>query len=296
MKPLIPITKVLPGRAFAWIPAILFFPLIITGCGDKKDEGVEAVFLADFSNAGVGDSGSYPDGFLTSDAIQIGVKSVKLIKAEETEPSYTIFDTEDNTDPVVLDLNATTQSAVINPVFPTGCPCDFSKVQVELTFMEVQVPVYDGDIAVNRRFRFYTIDLTDPDLGVPVTAGDVLVADLSNALSFNWIDTTDGGFVSLTSARPTVPLQAPAARFPDDAYGAAVTMDLPSFFEIPDKPEGMLTVTLTVHAGSLFFYDETDTEEPALTRFDRYTDGRLNANEPDSHFYPTFPTITAAFE
>ena len=85
MKPLIPITTVLPGRASAWIPAILLFPLIIIGCGSKKDEGIEAVFLADFANSGVGDNDSYTDGFLNPEAIKIGVKSVKLIKADETD-------------------------------------------------------------------------------------------------------------------------------------------------------------------------------------------------------------------
>ncbi|HEY5595494.1 MAG TPA: hypothetical protein VIL61_10140 [Nitrospiria bacterium] len=284
------------GRLVIRAMAVLCLPLLLIGCGDKKDEGIEAVFLADFSNTNVGDNDSYTDGFLNPEAVKIGVKSVKLIKADETEPSYTIFDTEDNTDPVVLDLTAIVQSVETNPVFPAGCPCDFSKVRVELIFVDFEVPVYDGDIAVNRRFRFYTLDLTDPDLGVAVKAGDVLVGDISATPHFSWIDIDDGAFVPLTEPGPAFPLQVPAVRFPDDAYGAAVTMDLPSFLEIPDKPEGILTITLTVHAGNLFFYDETDTGGPAATRFDRFTDGRLNANDPNSHFYPTFPTITAAAE
>jgi hypothetical protein len=296
MKPLPPLTKVRPDRLLIRTLAVLFLPLLFIGCGNKKDEGIEAAFLADFSNLGVGDNDSYPDAFLNPDHFTIGVKSVQLIKADEPDQIYTIFDTEDSTHPIILDLTTTAQSADTNPVFPTGCPCDFSKVRVELTFVDMQVPVYDNDTAINRRFRFYTLSLTDPDIGVAVNAGEVLVGDTTDTPNFNWIDMDDGAFVSLTGTRPAVPLQVPAARFPDDTYGATITIDLPSFLTISDKPKGIITVTLTVHAGQLFFYDETDSEPPATTRFDRFTDGRLNANEPDSHFYPTFPAFTAEAE
>lgn len=287
--------KTLPRRASAWILATLFVPLLFTGCGSKKDEGIEAIFLAEFNGTtGVGDNDSYPDGFLTPSTIKVGVRSVRLIYANEPDKEpYIIFE---KTEPIVLDLDTNTQSAETNPVFPTDCPCEFSKVRVEMTFVDMQVPVYDDDIAVNRRFRFYTLDPTDPDLEAPVKAGEVLVGDTTDTPSFSWINMDAGAFVSLTETRPTVPLQVPASRFPNDAYAPTITIDLPSFFKVSDKPKGILTVTLTVHAGQIFFYDETDTEAPAMTRFDRFTDGRLNANEPDSHFYPTFPAITAAGE
>ena len=97
----------------------------------------------------------------------------------------------------------------------------------------------------------------------------------------------------ITQPRPTLPLQVPETRFPNDLYTSTVTIDLPSFLKIPSKPKGIIKVTLTVHAGQIFFYDETDTAPPASTRFDRSTDGRLNANDPNSHFYPTFPAVTA---
>lgn len=295
MKPSPPFTKVLPGRLLIRTLAVLFFPLLFIGCGNKKEEGIEAVFQAVFSNLGVGDNDSYPDGFLTPSTITVGVRSVRLIKADETEPSYTIFERGD-TDPIVLDLTTTAQSADTNPVFPP--PGDYSKVQVELIFVDFEVPVYDDDIALNRRFRFYTLPLTDPDIGVAVKAGEVLVGDVSDTPHFSWINTDNGIFVPLTETRPTVPLQVPASLFPDHVYTATVKMDLLPFLNIPDKPKGIITVTLTVDAGNIFFYDETetDTTAPAYTRFDRFTDGRLNTNEPDSHFYPTFPTITAATE
>lgn len=293
MKPSPPITNLLRGRLAIRTMAILFFPLLLIGCGNKKNEGIEAVFLADFSNTGIGDNDSYPDGFLNPNAstIKIGVKSVQLIKADETTPSYTVFDTKDDTHPIVLDLTTTAQSADTNPVFPP--PGDFSKVQVEMTFVDMQVPVYDDEIAVNRRFRFYTLDLTDPDIGVAVKEGEVLVGDTTNTPHFSWINMDDGSYVPLTETRPAFPLLVPATRFPNDTYSSTVTIDLPSFLKIPSKPKGIIKVTLTVHAGQIFFYDETDTAPPASTRFDRFTDGHLNANDPNSHFYPTFPVITA---
>ncbi|MBI3994953.1 MAG: hypothetical protein HY349_03130 [Nitrospirae bacterium] len=296
MKPRISIKTIRPAVLPIWIWGALLVPLLLAGCGSKKDEGIEAVFRVEFDNTNVGDSDSYPDGFLTPDEVRIGVRSVQLIAANETEPSYAVFETQDDTDPVLLDLTGTARSAGINPVFPAGCPCEFSKVRVALTFVDIRVPVYFDESAVNHRFRFYTLDLADPDLAAPVKAGEVLVGVATNAPQFNWIDIDDGDFVPLTEPRPAVPLQVPASRFPDDAYGSAVTIDLPSFLEIPDKPEGLITLTLTVHAGNLFFYDETDTEGAALTRFDRFTDGRLNAKDPNSHFYPTFPTLAAAAE
>lgn len=274
--------------------ALVFIPLLFIGCGNKKNEGIEAVFLADFSNSGIGDNDSYPDGFLTPAKITVGVKSVQLIKADDTTPSYTVFDTGDSVHPIVLDLDTNTQLADSNSVFPSGCPCDFSKVQVELTYVDMQVPVYDNDTAINRRFRFYTLNLTDPDIGVAVKTGEVLVGDTSDTPHFNWIDTADGSYVPLTGTKPAFPLQVPATRFPNDTYGSTVTIDLPSFLKIPSKPKGLITVTLTVKAGQIFFYDETDTAPPAKGRFDRFTDGRLNANDPNSHFYPTFPVIAAA--
>ncbi|MBI3812414.1 MAG: hypothetical protein HY283_09465 [Nitrospirae bacterium] len=298
MKPWPPILNPPPGRPVIRMLALLFFPLLLIGCGNKKNEGIEAVFLADFSNTGVGDNDSYPDGFLTPPTITVGVKSVQLIKADDTT-TYTVFDTKDDTHPIVLDLDTITQSADANSVFPSGCPCDFSKVQVELTYVDMQVPVYDdtaATVAINRRFRFYTLDLTDPDIGVAVKKGEVLVGDISNTPHFSWINTEDGAYVPLTGTRPAFPLLVPATRFPNDTYGSTVTIDLPSFLKIPSKPKGNIKVTLTVHAGQIFFYDETDTAPPANTRFDRSTDGQLNTNDPNSHFYPTVPVITAATE
>jgi hypothetical protein len=298
MKPSPPITNLLRGRLVIRTMAVLFFPLLLIGCGNKKNEGIEAVIQADFSNTGIGGNDSYPDGFLTPPTITVGVKSVQLIKADDTT-TYTVFDTGDSAHPIVLDLDTNTQSAGTNSVFPSACPCDFSKVQLELTYVDMQVPVYDdpaATVAINRRFRFYTLDLTDPDIGVAVNAGEVLVGDTSDTPHFNWIDTADGTYVPLTETRPAFPLLVPATRFPNDTYSSTVTIDLPSFLKIPSKPKGIIKVTLTVQAGQIFFYDETDTAPPASTRFDRFTDGRLNANEPDSHFYPTFPAITAAAE
>lgn len=291
-----PIQNPRPVILPALILGALSLPFLLTGCGDRKEGGIEVVVLSDSTGTGIGDGpADYPDSFLTPSSIKIGLKSVKLIKADETTPSYTVFDTGDNTHPIVLDLDTNTQSADTNPVFPTGCPCEFNKVQIELTYVDVKIPMFDSGTAVDRRVRFYTLDLTDPDLAAPVKAGDVLIGNAVTNPSFNWIDTADGSYAPLTIQRPLSPLQVPAARFPNDAYGATVTMDLPSFLKISDKPKGIITVTLTVRVGGLFFYDETDA--PANGRFDRFTDGRLNDNQPtNSHFYPTFPTITAEAE
>ena len=275
-----------------WVGLSLIIPALLAGCGDKDTDGIEVVIRADFSSPGIGDADFYPDAFLDPSKFTIGLKSVKLIKADETSPSYEIFDTEDATDPLVLELAETAQRADLNPVFPTGCPCEFSKVQIELIYSEIEVPVYQDDTAINRSIRFYTLDLTDPDLGVMVTAGDVLIGDQSSPPNFSWIDTKDGKFISLSLERPGVHLQVPESRFPDDQYSSIVTFDLSPFLKISDDPEGTSTITLTFEAGALFFYDETD--EPDNGRFDRFTDGRLNANDPASHYYPTFPVIKAA--
>jgi hypothetical protein len=276
-----------------WLAAVFLLPVFIFGCGDKKTKGIAANIVADFNNDGVGDNDTYPDAFLNPDTITVGIKSVKLIKADETDTSYTIFDTGDSTHPDVLDLTTNSQQIDAHSVFPNGCPCDYSKVQIELTFVEVLVPTYDGDSLHNRKFRFYTLDLLDPALGVPIQAGDVLVSDNFQTPQFSWIDTDQGTFTSITSSRPSVPLQVPYTLFPDNVYASTFVIDLPAFLKIPDKPKGLYNVTLTVHAGNLFFYDETDSLPPESTRFDRFTDGRLNANEPDSHYYPTYPVITA---
>jgi len=253
--------------------------------------------VADFGNSDPsGDNDSWPDRFISpnNSTVTVGVKSVQLIKPGETSPSYTVFDTQSTTAPIVLNLTTTPQSADVNSVYPSACPCDFSQVQVELTYFEIQIPVYENGAPVNRRFRFYTLDLTDPTLGVPVDAGDVLVGNVTDNPQFSWIDTSDGTYVPLAATRPTVPLQVPAARFPLHDYNSLITIDLPKFFTIPDSPKGIFALTLTVHAGGMFFYDETDATAPQNTRFDRFTDGRLDANQPNSHFYPVYPSIDAA--
>lgn len=281
------------------ILVIGFLTLLFTGCGGDKNKGIEAVFLADSSGAGIGDNDGYPDQFLTPSSIKIGVKSVKLIKANDTY-TYTILDTKDSAPPLVLDLTGTAQTADINPLFPTptDCPdpCEFSKVQMELTFFDLQISVYAATAdttSIDHRIRFYTLPPTDPDLEA-VQAGDVLFGDLAAVPNFNWIDITDGRFVPLTEPRPTTPLQVPASRFPENSYSQTVKVYLPKFLSIPKDPKGLITVTITVQIGNLFFYDDTDT--PPNGRFDLSTDGRLNANEPDSHFYPGFPPITASAE
>jgi hypothetical protein len=291
-----PIFRSLRAPMGFWLPAVLLLPVVIIGCGDKQTKGIAANIVADFNNDGVGDNDTYPDSFLTPDTITVGIKSVKLIKADETDTSYTIFDTGDSTNPDVLDLTTNVQQIDVRSVYPDGCPCDYSKVQIELTFIEIVVPTYDGDSLRNRKFRFYTLDLLDPALGVPIQAGDVLVSDNFQTPQFSWIDTDQGTFTPITSSRPSFPLQVPYSLFPDDVYTSTSIIDLPEFLKIPDKPKGLYNITLTVHAGNLFFYDETDSLPPESTRFDRFTDGRLNANEPDSHYYPTYPSITAAAE
>jgi len=279
-----------------WLPIVSILITLTLGCGNKKSEGISANINADINNDGIGDSDAYPDAFLTPDTITIGIKSAKLIKADETDPSYTIFDTGESTRPDVLELTSSPQEIDRNSVFPNACPCDYSKIQIEITYVEILVPTYDNDTLHNRKFRFYTLDLLDPELGVSVPAGDVLVSEDIQTSQFNWINTDQGAFTAITSTRPSFPLQVPTALFPDDVYSSMVTIDLPSFLKIPDKPKGLYTVKLTVHSGNLFFYDETDTQSPESTRFDRFSDGRLNANEPDSQYYPTYPDITAATE
>ena len=297
MRSFISTQKLTPAAARVWTMGFFLISLLLTACGNNKNQGIEAVFVADFSNENPsGDSDSYPDSFLSpnNSVVTVGVKSVRLIMSQETDPSYTIFDTQSSTTPKVLDLTTTAQSADVNNVFPSGCPCDFSQVQVELTYFDIQVPVYVNNVPVNQRFRFYTLDLTDPLLPAPVKAGDVLVGDVTSSPHFSWIDTSNGAYVSLATSRPAVPLQVPASRFPDHTYSSAVTIDLPTFLHIPSNPKGFFSVTLTVHAGGMFFYDETDTTAPASTRFDLFTDGLLNGIQPNSHFFPVYPTLDAA--
>jgi hypothetical protein len=283
----------MPAAAWVWTAGFFLFSLLLTACGNNKNDGIEAVFVADFNDENPsGDNDSYPDSFLSpnNSIVTVGVKSVSLIMAQETDPSYTIFDTQNGTTPLVLDLTTIAQSAAINNAFPSGCPCDFSQVRVELTYFELQVPVYVNNVPVNQRFRFYTLDLTDPLLAAPVNEGDVLVGDVTSSPHFSWIDTSNGAYISLATTRPTVPLQVPASRFPDHTYSSTVTIDLPTFLHIPSSPKGTFAVKLTVHAGDMFFFDDTD----GNGRFDLFTDGLLDAIQPNSHFYPLYPTIDAA--
>lgn len=285
------IGKILPGSFLLGVAGVFLLPFLLAACGGKKDDGIQAVFVGDFGNpAPSGDNDTYPDSFLNPNGstITVGVKSVKLIKSDESSPSYTVFDTNSDTSPLLLDLTTTPQEADGISTFPSGCPCDYSQVQLELTYFEIQVPVY-GHFPLDQRVRFYTLDITDPDLGVPVDAGDVLLGDTSDPPELNWINTDNGNYVSLTRGRPAVPLQVPAARFPDHVYSSTVTITFPNLLQIPRDPKGTVPVTLTVHAGGMFFYDNTD----GNGRFDLGTDGQLNAINPNSHYYPVYPNIDA---
>jgi hypothetical protein len=288
MRSLLFTKKPVSAAVLIWAVGILTFPFLLTACGGKKDDGIEAVFVADFGSSNyAGDNDSYTDGFLSpnNSTITVGVKSVQLIKSDETSPSYTIFDTNSDTQPLVMDLTTVAQSADRNSTFPSGCPCDYSQVQAELTYFEIQIPV--DNVALNRLFRFYTLNLSNPGLGGQVKAGDVLISNVTDPPQFSWVDTSDG---SLTGTRPAVPLQVPASRFPDHVYSSTVIINLPKFLNIPNDPKGTFTVKLTVHAGGMFFYDDTDVNQ----RFDFSTDGQLNGRDPNSHYYPVYPNIDAA--
>ena len=283
MKPLIS-TANRTGRILLWVTSIFCIPLLLTACGGKKNDGIEAVFVADFGTSNyAGDNDSYTDGFLSpnNSTITVGVKSVMLIKSDETSPSYTIFDTNSDTQPLVMDLTTVAQSADRNSTFPSGCPCDFSQVQAELTYFEIQIPVPQ-----NQLFRFYTLNLPNPGLGGPVKAGDLLISDVTDPPHFSWIDTSDG---SLQGTRPSVPLQVPESRFPDHVYSSTVTINLPKLLHIPSNPKGTFTVTLTVHAGGMFFFDDVD----GNGQFNIAIDGQLNGIDPNSHYYPVYPNIDA---
>ena len=284
VKRFVPPTKAKSYNVLLWATGVFFLPLLLTACGSKKNDGIEAVFVADFGSGNyAGDNDSYTDGFLSpiDSTVTVGVKSVMLIKSDETSPSYTIFDTNSDTHPLVLDLTPVAQSAGGISDFPGGCPCDFSQVQVELTYFQIKIPVPQ-----NQLFRFYTLDLTDPTLNGTVDAGDVLISDVTDPPHFKWIDTSDG---SLSLARPSVPLQVPESRFPDHVYSSTVTINLPNFLHIPSSPKGTFSVKLTVHAGGMFFYDDVD----GNGQFNIAIDGQLNGIDPNSHYYPVYPNIDA---
>jgi len=284
MRSLLITEKPVPAAVLIWAVGILTFPFLLTACGGKKDDGIEAVFVADFGSGNyAGDNDSYADGFLSpnNSTVTVGVKSVQLIKSDETSPSYTIFDTNSDTQPLVMDLTTVAQSADRNSTFPSGCPCDYSQVQAELTYFEIQIPVPQ-----NQLFRFYTLNLPNPGLGGPVKAGDLLISDVTDPPHFSWIDTSDG---SLQGTRPSIPLQVPESRFPDHVYSSTVTINLPKLLQIPSNPKGTFTVTLTVHAGGMFFFDDTD----GNGQFNIAIDGQLNDINPNSHYYPVYPNIDA---
>jgi hypothetical protein len=284
MRSLLFTEKSVSAAVLIWAVGFLTFTFLLTACGGKKDNGIEAVFVADFGTANyAGDNDSYTDAFLSpnNSTVTVGVKSVQLIKSDETSPSYTIFDTNSNAQPLVMDLTTVAQSADGVSEFPSGCPCDFSQVQVELTYFQIKIPVPQ-----NQLFRFYTLDLTDPTLGGTVDAGDVLISDVTDPPHFSWIDTSDG---SLSLARPSVPLQVPESRFPDHVYSSTVTINLPNFLHIPSSPKGTFSVTLTVHAGGMFFFDDVD----GNGQFNIAIDGQLNGINPNTHYYPVYPNIDA---
>ena len=284
MKRFFPTAKSISWSVLLWVTGIVCLPFLITACGGKKNDGVEAVFVADFGSSNyAGDNDSYPDGFLSpvDSTVTVGVKSVSLIKSDETSPSYTVFDSNSEPRPLVLDLTTVAQSTDVISAFPSGCPCDYSQVQLELTYFQIEIQVPQ-----NQLFRFYTLDLTDPTVGIKATAGDVLISDVRTPPQFSWIDTSDG---STTGVRPAVPLQVPASRFPDHVYSSTVTINLPTSLQIPSNPKGKFTITMTVHAGGMFFYDDVDNN----TVFNIAIDGQLNHINPNSHYYPVYPSIDA---
>ncbi|HEY5647924.1 MAG TPA: hypothetical protein VIU33_00380, partial [Nitrospiria bacterium] len=175
---------------------VVLFLSTLPGCGKEEGEGVTLVVQKEDTGDGIPENESYPDGFLTPSEIQIGLKSAKLILSDETSPSYTIFDITDPARPLRLDLDTTPETVWENSINPTGCPCIFSKIQFEITFVDMTIPTYVSGLERLRRVRFYTMDLPEPDpfIGFTVQKGDILMGDNEKDLDFNWVALEDGDF------------------------------------------------------------------------------------------------------
>ena len=268
----------------------------ISGCGDEEIEGVEARLKVDFGASSRVDEppvDTWTDVFPTPTAVKVGIKSIKLINSIEST-TYTIVDKTDPTALIKLEfLSPSTDFQVVdmNRVFPSGCPCNFDKAEVEFIFFDQKILTEGG---TPWWFRFYTLDYSDPDLAKPVKTAEVLVGNATGLPNYSWVTLTNGDRVPLTGTGtiPASTLTVPKAMFPNDIYSSLVKVDINPVIEIPSKPGGIYTLTLTLKAQELFFYDEVD--GPNNPKFNFNTDGKLNGNDPDSHYYPLYPKITAA--
>jgi hypothetical protein len=286
-----------------FLSLLVLLPLFMLGCNtDSGDEGVRLEVLLDAAGdppSGV-DPDTWPDAFLTPIEYAVAIKRATLLGPDSA--SYVIFDDTDFNLSHLLETDSLDSPVLFevetNGSFPTECPCSFDRIEYELAYVEMVVPVYEGDAAVNRRFRLYTADYTDTvtaeSPGVTVAVGDVLVEDPVGSGFFKWIDLEDGSYDSLDTP-PVVHLQAPQGVY-TDLFSPPFTVTLSSPLEVPEDPEGLYTPTMAISVGQRFFYDETETDTTAetYTRFDRFSDGALNLNDPVSHFFPLFPHMTAA--
>ena len=279
---------------------------------------------------GNGDTG-FSDRFLTPVSFTAAIKSAKLIKEGDSSASYTIFDQETITNPVVASVIKGSKTNVGgNASSPSAATYD--RVQLEVSFLEMKLPNCLGLLGFfSCKLRYYLSSMDDLVLKVTVAQGDILMEDdslspgspylnwlnrESNQLDpFNFVSTLIPSAARFLPATPSfinfrsqiTPHQVPISQFPASASDPMIlTINLDSPLTITASPSGQKKIVLNFDLKGLLFFDDTNSN----TAFDPWgadclatainCDGRLNSmsilGKSSADFYPGIPKISATVE
>jgi hypothetical protein len=217
--------------------------------------GVEGVGIGD------GESGDWPDRYLTPTTFAIGFKGATLVQPTSTvnPVNYTIPIGPSIPQVIYLDSSSAQTISESSSHLPKGT---YDSIQLDVVFYEMIIPVFNGnsgDTDVHcRRFRLYLADSTDPNTlgGKPISSLDILFGTNDNGFLFNWIDAQSG---LPAPNRPSTPFQLPQRQLPGNTATTPniVTLTLsPAIESAGDNKE--FDITLSYDVVNSFFYDETD--------------------------------------
>ncbi len=239
----------------------------LLGCGNGKS-GVVLRVVNDTPSASKplfkarGDEGDDPDDFITPETLTVGFKSFKLIQQGETTPRYSLFDV-DFASPKVVTLTSEPQQVAENISDPSVGSYD--RIEYAVSYYEMPIPICDAQAECeSRKIRFYLTDVADKSLGgIPIQQQELLVSTTENGTQFGWMDDATGlaTLFPLTGPRPALPYRVPGNQFPSRP-SPTFSMTLSSPISVPETPEGKYTLTLHFDLSALFFYDDTDSDEP----------------------------------
>lgn len=325
---------------------IFFFALLISvfitlGC-NNEEEGVTLIATTDtplfgtvssLHNPNISGDGDadFKDAFLTPLSFKAALKSARLIKSGDISPSYTIFDTETISNPIVASLLTGMQQIIgSNNNFPQAATYD--RVVLEISFLELTIPdcgnLLTSCVNNGRRMRYYLSSFVDPILGVEIKGREILIESPPRKGIFNWIKldssqlnpfeiidtlkTDRGRFFPITppiTVRPSNPLVIPISQFtrlgfPDPLPSTFTwTINLAAPLEIGSEVSGLKKVILKFDLEGILFFDDTNsssTFDPFVGICPPDCDGRLDSmsllGKPSADFYPGMPNISATVE